>query len=271
LRGIYTQKNALGEVMAAGVLASMHSLRAGASIKVRFWSVARSMVFLVVALASKSSTSILVIVYLYLATGIICVYRRGGLARVLGACLAVLSITIVLTVTLFPGLFLEAIGKDPTLTGRTVLWDIVIGDIYERPIQGWGYFAFWGPANPVANAISDQLGFGVTEAHNGLLEMLLEVGIIGTVFILVIFLTSVRLARHCLRTSGRELGTSSLLCCGAIVLTGISEWVLVDFSTAWTILFFVFWLMCERKVSAVRRQQYFTVRRAFVERPRAIG
>jgi len=260
LRGIFSHKNVLGQVMAAGVLASMHILRAAASRQARFWSVVRSIVFLVVVLASKSSTAILVTLYLCLMTFFICLYRRGGLTRVLGTSLAVLSGAIVLALTLFPDLLLEILGKDATLTGRTELWPMVVDNIYERPIAGWGYNAFWGPANPAANAISAKLG-RVVEAHNGLLEMLLEVGVIGTILISVIFLRSVWLAYRCLRTSARELGTSSLLCSGAIVITGVTELVLMDFSGPWTMLFFVFWLMCERTMRAVRRQNYLTQRR----------
>ena len=141
---------------------------------------------------------------------------------------------------------------------------MVVDNIYERPIAGWGYFAFWGLANPVANAISAELGWHVASAHNGLLEMLVEVGVIGTILISVIFLRSVWLAYRCLRTSARELGTSSLLCSGAIVITGVTELVLMDFSSAWTMLFFVFWLMCERTMRAVRRQNYLTQRRGLV-------
>ena len=268
LRGIFPQKNVLGQVMAAGVLASMHILRAAVSRQARFWSVVRLIVFLVMVLASKSSTSISVTLYLCLMTFFICLYRRGGVTRVLGTSLAVLSGAIALALTLFSDPLLEILGKNPTLTGRTELWPVVVDSIYERPIAGWGYYAFWGLANPVANAISDKLGWFVASAHNGLLEILLEVGVIGTILISVIFLRSVWLAYRCLRTSARELGTSSLLCSGAIVITGVTETVLMDFSSAWTILFFVFWLMCERTMRAVRRQNYLTQRRGLVERSR---
>jgi O-antigen ligase len=261
LRGIFPQKNVLGQAMAAGVLASMHILRAAASRQARFWSVVGSIVFLAMVLASKSSTSISVTLYLCLMTFFICLYRRGGLTRVLGTSLAVLSGAIALALTLFPDLLLEILGKDATLSGRTELWPVVVDNIYERPIAGWGYYAFWGVANPVANAIFAELGWHVVHAHNGLLEMLLEVGVIGTILISVIFLRSVWLAYRCLRTSARELGTSSLLCSGAIVIIGVTEPVLIDFSSPWTMLFFVFWLMCERTMRAVRRQNYLTQRR----------
>jgi hypothetical protein len=41
----------------------------------------------------------------------------------------------------------------------------------------------------------------------------------------------------------------------------VTEPVLIDFSSPWTMLFFVFWLMCERTMRTVRRQNYLTQRR----------
>jgi O-antigen ligase len=266
MRGIFAHKNVLGQVMAVGALASIHRVRA--SRKGRLRSVAKLVVFLVMAFASKSSTSLLTIVYLYCLSGIIMLVRGGGAARILGVSLTVLLIPISVTVALFSDFFLEMIGKDPTLTGRTVLWEIVINEIYERLMLGWGFFAFWGPANPIASAISASLGWGVAHAHNGLLEMLLELGIIGAAFIIVIFVRNVALACRCLRTSASELGTSTLLCCGAIVFTGTTEAVLLDNTEVWTSMFFILGLMCERIVRAVRSSQYLTVSRAV---PRVSG
>jgi O-antigen ligase len=60
-------------------------------------------------------------------------------------------------------------------------------------------------------------------AHNGLLEMLLEVGIVGTVFFVFLWARNVVLALRTLRTPARELGVMSLLCYGGIVLVGVSE------------------------------------------------
>jgi exopolysaccharide production protein ExoQ len=268
VRGIFTHKNVLGQVMAVGTLASLHRIRA--SRRGRLRSVAKSAVFLVVAFVSKSSTSILIIVYLHCISGIIMLFRRGTAARILGASLTVLLIPIFVTVALFPDFFLEMVGKDPTLTGRTELWEIVTNEIYQRPMLGWGYFAFWGSANPIAIAISTELGWTPAHAHNGLLELLLELGIIGAAIFIVIFVRNIALAWCCLRTSARELGASSLLCCGAIVFTGTTEAVLMDYGEIWTIMFFILGLMCERTVRAVRSSQYWTVRRAVPRVSRAI-
>ncbi|WP_050044083.1 O-antigen ligase family protein [Bradyrhizobium sp. LTSPM299] len=254
-RGIFSQKNALGQVMAFGALASAHSIRAAASAKMRFWGIANSTLFLAVAVASRSSTSILVILLLYSATLIILLYRRGGFARFLGVSVVALLLLGILTFALSPDIFFELMGKDATLTGRTELWELVQAEISRRPIIGWGYFAFWTPANPTALEISAQLGWLVPHAHNGILEMLLELGVTGTLLMLVVFFRSIWCAWRCTRTSSNELGISSLLTCGAVIITGITESVLLDFSGGWTIAFFVLWIMCESRATKERNSR----------------
>jgi len=257
LRGIFSNKNYLGDVMTIGVLATMYGLLAETGRKERLWNMLMAMAFLVMAFASQSTTSISIIAYLYCATALISLYRMGGVAKVLGLSIATLLMAAVLTFALYPEPFLEMVGKDPTLTGRTVLWELVIRKILERPILGWGFFAFWGLTNPIAVEIDTQIGWGAVHAHNGLLEMLLEVGIVGTAFFLIIFARSISLARRCLRTSARELGTASLLCCGVVVMRGLTESVLVDSTDVLTFTFFILWLICER----VRQQRPVVARR----------
>ena len=80
-----------------------------------------------------------------------------------------------------PNTFLELIGKDPTLTGRTEIWAYVIPDIWMKPWLGWGYFGFWQLTNPVAFKISNAMHWVVSQAHNGLLEFLLNVGVLARI------------------------------------------------------------------------------------------
>jgi O-antigen ligase len=71
-------------------------------------------------------------------------------------------------------------GKDPTLTGRTEIWKAVMVSIMKHPLLGYGYQAFWegGYTGESAN-VSFAAQWGVTSAHNGFLEVCLELGIIG--------------------------------------------------------------------------------------------
>jgi exopolysaccharide production protein ExoQ len=245
LRGIFANKNVLGPVMAAGALASLHGIRIGGGR--RLPNIFTLIVFIVVAFAAKSATSLLIIFAFCTADRVVALFRR---ARILGTFSIIFLVPTAVIVALSLDSVLEMMGKDPTLTGRTDLWAYLTPSISERPMLGWGHFAFWSLVNPAANEISSLLGWRVTHAHNGLLEMLLEVGIVGTIFFVFLWARNVMLALRCLRTPAKGLAVSSLLCCGGIVLMGISEHVLVDPSQVLVSVFFITGLMCER---AVRR------------------
>jgi len=76
-----------------------------------------------------------------------------------------------------------AVGRDATLTGRTVIWDAVLRT-HTNPIVGAGYETFW--LGPRLEAVWELAGH-VTEAHNGYLELYLHLGLIG-VFLFCAFL-----------------------------------------------------------------------------------
>jgi exopolysaccharide production protein ExoQ len=103
----------------------------------------------------------------------------------LGVLVAGLSVGIALL--LFDNLFdilLGSIGKDSTLTGRTLLWSQAIDIIADHPLGGLGLQAFWVEGNRAAERfwafflIYTRYGF---HFHNLWLEMGVELGIPGIV------------------------------------------------------------------------------------------
>jgi exopolysaccharide production protein ExoQ len=111
---------------------------------------------------------------------------------------------------------LGGIGKDPTLTGRTEIWSLVLTSIAKRPLLGYGYYAFWqGLKGESANLIvASHWVFGY--AHNGVLEIWLQVGLVGTAIFFVTLLQAMRNGWFCLR-SGCSSGVEWYL--GVIALT----------------------------------------------------
>jgi O-antigen ligase len=69
-----------------------------------------------------------------------------------------------------------AVGRDPTLTGRTVIWNAVLST-HTNPLLGAGYESFW--LGPRLFKVWRQTGAGINEAHNGYLEVYLNQGFIG--------------------------------------------------------------------------------------------
>jgi exopolysaccharide production protein ExoQ len=84
---------------------------------------------------------------------------------------------------------LEAIGKDPTLTGRTDIWHLVLS-LSGNPLLGTGFESFW--LGPRLEKIYDAFWWHPNEAHNGYLEVYLNLGWIGVALLAILIVTGYR-------------------------------------------------------------------------------
>jgi len=82
-----------------------------------------------------------------------------------------------------------AVGRDPTLTGRTVIWSAILST-HTNPLFGAGYETFW--LGPRLQQVWRQTGSGINEAHNGYLEVYLNLGIFGAVILAGFLISSYR-------------------------------------------------------------------------------
>ncbi len=96
--------------------------------------------------------------------------------------------------------FLRWIGKDPTMTGRTDIYAAVVQSILKHPALGYGFGAFWF-LNPESVTISLKIGWAsIGYAENGILEMGLQLGIIGLVLIFIPIFRAIRQGIRLLKT-----------------------------------------------------------------------
>jgi exopolysaccharide production protein ExoQ len=110
---------------------------------------------------------------------------------------------------------LDVFHKDPTLTGRSYLWYRSGGYISEHPILGRGFEAFWVRGDLDAEGLWQygHVGQGGFNFHNTVIELLVQLGYVGTVLTIVVFLVSAFLL---LRRSARE---PTLVCAYFVSLT----------------------------------------------------
>jgi O-antigen ligase len=94
-----------------------------------------------------------------------------------------------------------ALGKDPTLSGRTEIWTAIAPELWKRPLQGFGYRAFWLGMKGESGTLSLALGgtTPLTNSENSILELWLELGIIGAGLALVTIFQACRNALTCFR------------------------------------------------------------------------
>lgn len=84
--------------------------------------------------------------------------------------------------------FTYSLGKDPGLTGRVELWALSITWIGDRPLVGHGYDAFWSDYyGPAADFRAASGWLVAPHAHNGFLNLCLDLGLIGVLLFLAGF------------------------------------------------------------------------------------
>jgi exopolysaccharide production protein ExoQ len=179
-RGLWDTKNALAAFMAVGAIAGAAAATLPGPGR-RFW-IAAFAACLFDLLMSRGKTSL---VCLLLALVLLAVYhlgRQGPLRAVLVAWTAgAAGLWGGLAMLVKPELFFHAIGKDPTLTGRTEIWTALLQQVAERPVSGYGFGAFWNKESIPAKIIAAQTGWAAPEAHNAWLDLLAQVGGVGIV------------------------------------------------------------------------------------------
>lgn len=187
-RGVFTHKNILGKYM---VLSLAVFLSLPKSSKLVWLGVLGSAVSIVL---STSTTSILNGLLVFFVFILIDKYLR--LRPNLFAFFTSTGILLIWAVSSFweeaSTKVLEVAGKDPTFTGRAFIWAFSAGKIEERPLLGYGFNAFWG--NPQIRSLVDAVfQWGVPDSHNGYLDFMLSLGILG--FSLYV-LSNLRLLSH---------------------------------------------------------------------------
>jgi len=87
---------------------------------------------------------------------------------------------------LWPDVVFRVLGRDSSLTGRRAIWTAVEHWIGERPVLGYGFGGVWDPSSPLTMAIWRESRFDAFYAHNGYLDIPLQVGVIGLVLLIAV-------------------------------------------------------------------------------------
>lgn len=80
----------------------------------------------------------------------------------------------------------SGLGRDMTFTGRIEIWDQVMS-MAESPAIGSGYESFW--LGDRAERMWERYAWRPNQAHNGYIEIYLNLGLIGLMLLLVVILT----------------------------------------------------------------------------------
>ncbi len=120
-------------------------------------------------------------------TSIPALARRPAVVHLLVGAVVFLSLS-VLFVDVGMGI-VQAVGREPTLTGRTVLWSQLLS-MNSNPLFGTGFESFW--LGPRLEEFWSIYWWRPNEAHNGYLEVLLNLGWTGVALLAVVMVVGYR-------------------------------------------------------------------------------
>ncbi len=175
--GVFKEKNGLGNRMALGVVIFLGAAALNPRRRV-LWSFMACLALLLIVL-STSKTSLIGLCLGLSSFGMVFLVRRGPVTAVVATFVAVTSAILFGLVLVFASdVILGLLGKDATLTGRTVLWAAIIRQAELSPWTGYGYGAIWFEQTPWGPLpwITKQAGFRAYEAHNSWLDLWLSLG-----------------------------------------------------------------------------------------------
>jgi exopolysaccharide production protein ExoQ len=195
--GVTTNKNALGAIClflgAASLwrfLAAYHEPRCAAR-KRQLWAhgVVLGMVLWLFWMANSmtSLSCFLMAAIVMMAASSRAVFRRPAIVPILITTMLSVSVA-VLFFSFDPGI-LQTMGKDPTLTDRTEIWSTIL-TFAGNPVVGTGFESFW--LGPRLQKIWSSFSWQPFEAHNGYLEIYLNLGWAGIALLALVLATGYR-------------------------------------------------------------------------------
>jgi exopolysaccharide production protein ExoQ len=204
-RGAFYHKNELGNVMAWAAVA--YYLLAIMSKHYRWLYVASFLVAAGLVVLSQSATFLVAISMLPIGTLAIWVLRlETRLAIALSCLIVALAIPLIPLILSSFETMLYLLGRDPNLTGRVDLWQILWTMIYDRPIFGYGYGAFWIGSDAPAATVREVLGWSAGHSHNVWLQAWIDMGLLGLLLFGASFFNAISAA---VRNLHRVAGSAS--------------------------------------------------------------
>jgi exopolysaccharide production protein ExoQ len=190
-RGIYIHKNVLGKIMTLGLCIFWLRLQAtegrvnqGDRRNLLIWSGLAMFLLLM----TTSSSSIVNVIFIWVASVVLSVLKLRP--RIMVPAVIIMVFAAVITSVLLSAnaeFLVGLMGKNLTLSGRTDIWASVLRMISQNLWFGYGYSGFWNGHFSEAAEVWRDTKWSVPHSHNGPLDLLLDLGLVGLSFFCLSF------------------------------------------------------------------------------------
>lgn len=233
-KGIFPDKNAGARINAIAIVLLLPMVR-----QRNPWAILCALCSLLTIVLAQSATAIALIVagtvsYWYFLTLI-----RLHINRSLPAFLGTTIIYLLICLFLYGNyaLLLELTGRDPSLTDRARIWELLTPLIDAELLKGYGFGAFW--SSPSAEAFISRWGY-IGNAHSGYMETLLNGGIVQLVALILMLIEALlKQYRAVMADQSARFHVSAMVIIGSFMLTNVVAYVIPNYRSAEFLVFCV--------------------------------
>jgi exopolysaccharide production protein ExoQ len=244
-KGIYAQKNNFSTTMTLTMLLFLTLSIVNKNPRERLFATIGLLGSVGMIILSTSKSGLIVFIVMAIVVLLSRLFRWKGVRSILvldvGG-MGLLALGAVLSVTWQA--IVIGLGKDPTLSARTYIWTGALDKVSQEPLLGYGRAAFWHPDSAPAMEVGALAakGFVPSHAHNGFIDVMLEIGLIGfAVFLLGLILSyGVALRRAYRAAEPEDLWPFAFFT--LMVISNMTETVLITRTSVYWVLYMVLFL-----------------------------
>lgn len=192
----------------------------------------------VLIILTRSDAGIVYLAVAVLAAISVRTLAAGGKARLVLVILALLPFLLLVSETVRESLArIVGIDENATLSGRTLIWEASLDAIGRAPASGYGFAAFdslhVAPTQEIG-VVWNLLGLGEFNAHNGYIDIALQLGVPGLLLALVMLGSATRrLARWGKSGPSTQWALLTLI---VVVVYNLTETRLITPAFAWLVI-----------------------------------
>ena len=194
-RGIHTDKNGFGQITIMLIIFFSIHFGKSTSLKIKVLDMFFILTSIVLTVGSRSSTALITLSFLialWISFNLDKLFNPIGIRKTISLILIFFSLLFLfITIFLYPELFqpiMDAMGKDLTFSGRIDIWNDIWLKAKDHLLMGAGFRGFWVIDSPTIIELYQKYIWLPNEAHNGYLDILNEIGIVGIILFFMIII-----------------------------------------------------------------------------------
>jgi O-antigen ligase len=231
-RGLFGQKNNCAGTCLFLLLPAVHWKTHGIFERALRWVVILEALLLIFMSQSRTGWGLAVAMILLSGTLALLRHMRSREAAAVVATLAMMALVILYAGYQYGPQILAFIGKDSTMSQRTIIWQMVSESLMKRPLLGYGFNAFWGGTAGESINVILVTHWMQAQSQNGFLDVWLQLGAFGITLLAACLLQPARRAINNFRAAGATQLWIELMICTLLFNIGEST-LLGSHSLSW--------------------------------------